>query len=264
MSPSAAKIKLARVSVQSQPAAAVPDTPHQQPTTLEQRFGGLLPAWLRRRWMVVETTIEREVAAFSKSLPTGSRVLDAGAGEGRYREWFRHCRYVGVDLGIGDAGWNYAGLDVLGDLTRLPFPDDAFDAMVNIVVLEHTRQPGVVLMELARTMRPGGRLLLIAPQDWEVHQQPHDYFRFTRFGLEWLLAQAGMSTLRLEPVGGYFTLLARRLFNGLNFFQGGLRWLAFPFVAAVAGFCGLLLPALDGLDRDKRFTLAYVCVAEKK
>jgi SAM-dependent methyltransferase len=191
-------------------------------------------------------------------------VLDAGAGEGRYRDWFRHCRYVGVDLGIGDRRWNYAGLDVLGDLTRLPLPDESFDAMVNVVVLEHTRQPDRVVAELARALRPGGRLLLVAPQQWEVHQQPNDYFRFTRYGLEWLLDQAGLAPLRLEPVGGYFTLLARRMLNGLNFFHGGVRWLAFPIVALVAGGCGLLLPALDALDRDKHFTLAYVCVAEKK
>ena len=214
--------------------------------------------------MVVETAIEREVAAFARSLPPGSRVLDAGAGEGPYRHWFGHCRYAGVDLGIGDARWNYAGLDVQGDLSRLPFPDRAFDALVNIVVLEHTRQPDVVLAELGRVLKPGGRLLLVAPQQWEVHQQPHDYFRFTRYGLEWLLTEAGFSGWRLEPMGGYFTLLARRLLNGLNFFQGGARWLAFPFVAAVACCCGLLLPALDFLDRDKHFTLAYVCVAEKK
>lgn len=214
--------------------------------------------------MVVESVIEDEVTAFSQSLPPGSRVLDAGAGEGRYRDWFRHCRYTGVDLGIGDDHWNYAGLDALADLSRLPFRDNTFDAMVNIVVLEHTRQPDRVVAELARTLKPGGRLLLVVPQLWEVHQQPHDYFRFTRYGLEWLLDQAGLTQVRLDPVGGYFTLLARRMLNGLNFFQGGARWLAFPLVALVAGGCGLVLPALDVLDRDKYFTLAYVCVAEKK
>ncbi len=104
----------------------------------------------------------------------------------------------------------------------------------------------------------------MAPQQWEVHQQPHDYFRFTRYGLEWLLAEAGLTPLRLDPTGGFFTLLSRRLLNSLNFFQGGLRWLAFPFVALLAGGFGLALPALDFLDRDKDFTLAYVCVAEKK
>jgi SAM-dependent methyltransferase len=260
----AANAKLARVSMESVAAAAPLEPTYRESAPLENRFGALLPGWLRRRLMIVETVIESEVAAFSKSLPPDSRVLDAGAGEGRYRDWFRHCRYVGVDLGIGDRQWTYAGLDVLGDLTRLPFPTGAFDAMVNIVVLEHTRQPDRVVAELARALRPGGRLLLIVPQQWEVHQQPNDYFRFTRYGLEWLLDQAGLSPLRLDPVGGYFTLLARRLLNGLNFFQGGARWLAFPLVAIVAGGCGLVLPALDFLDSEKHFTLAYVCIAEKK
>lgn len=264
MSHPIANTKLARASVDSSPAAARAEPLDSKPSTLEHRFGSLLPEWLRRRLMVVESVIEREVAAFSGNLPPGSRVLDAGAGEGRYRDWFRHCRYAGVDLGIGDTRWNYAGLDALADLTRLPFRDGTFDAMVNIVVLEHTRQPDRVMAELARTLRPGGRLLLVVPQLWEVHQQPNDYFRFTRYGLEWLLDQAGLTPVRLDPVGGYFTLLARRLMNGLNFFQGGARWLAFPLVAMVAGGCGLLLPMLDVLDRDRYFTLAYVCVAEKK
>lgn len=264
MSHPVANAKPARVSVERTPTAPVAEPADAESVNLEQRFGGLLPAWLRRRLMVVESVIEREVSAFAESLPPGSRLLDAGAGEGRYRDWFRHCRYVGVDLGIGDGRWNYAGLDVLGDLERLPFPDDAFDAMVNIVVLEHTRRPREVLTELTRSLRPGGRLLLIVPQQWEVHQQPHDYFRFTRYGLEWMLGEAGLAPLKLEPIGGYFTLLARRLLNGLNFFQGGARWLVFPVAALAAGGCGLLLPALDFLDREKHFTLAYVCVAEKK
>lgn len=264
MSHSAANAKLARVSVETSPASPRAESNGPESSTLEHRFGSLLPAWLRRRLMAVESVIEREVDSFSQSLPPGSRVLDAGAGEGRYRDWFRHCRYTGVDLGIGDTRWNYSGLDALADLTRLPFRDGTFDGMVNIVVLEHTRQPDRVVTELARTLKPGGRLLLVVPQLWEVHQQPHDYFRFTRYGLEWLLDQAGLSPVRLDPVGGYFTLLARRMLNGLNFFQGGVRWLAFPLVALVAGGCGLLLPALDVLDRDKYFTLAYVCIAEKK
>lgn len=264
MSHPVANAKLARVSMERSPTAASAAPAGTQPTTLEHRFGSLLPAWLRRRLMVVESVIEREVEAFSRSLPDGSRVLDAGAGEGRYRDWFRHCRYSGVDLGIGDVHWNYAGLDALADLTVLPFRENTFDAMVNIVVLEHTRRPDRVMAELARTLKPGGRLLLVVPQLWEVHQQPHDYFRFTRYGLDWLLDQAGLTPVRLDPVGGYFTLLARRILNGLNFFQGGARWLAFPIVALVAGVCGLLLPTLDVLDRDRYFTLAYVCVAEKK
>jgi len=58
-------------------------------------------------------------------------------------------------------------------------------------------------------------LLLAIPQDWEVHQAPHDYFRYTRYGIEHLLRQAGMEPLRIQPAGGYFRLVSRRLLNAV-------------------------------------------------
>ena len=54
----------------------------------------------------------------ARGLPPGIRVLDAGAGEGRYRRLFREQRYLGVDLAIGDPAWDYGGVDVIADLTR--------------------------------------------------------------------------------------------------------------------------------------------------
>lgn len=230
---------------------------------LEARYGRLLPGWLRRRLMIVESVIESAVAAFAQQLGPGTRLLDAGSGEGKYRRHFEHCRYTGVDLAVGDAAWDYSALDAVGDLSRLPFADGGFDAAVNIVVLEHTREPARVIAELARVLRPGGRLLLVAPLLWEEHQVPHDYFRFTRYGLLRMLEDAGFGEPDIRPIGGFFTVLARRLLNALNFFQGGVRWLLFPLVAAVVGPGALILPVFDGLDRDKRFTLAYVCWAEK-
>jgi len=230
---------------------------------LEQRFGPLTPGFLRRRLMLFEEAVEAAVARLAAELPPQARVLDAGAGEGRHAALFSHCRYTGVDAAIGDPAWDYSRLDALADLTQLPFPDGCFDAILNIVVLEHTREPARVVAELARTLKPKGRLLLVAPHSWEVHQSPHDYFRFTRHGLAWLFSQAGLNNAGIRPVGGYFTLLARRMMNSLNFFQGGARWAAFPFVAAVAVPCAAALPWLDFLDREKNFTLAYLCLAEK-
>ncbi len=230
---------------------------------LEQRFGAWTPGFLLRRLMRVETVIDQAVADLAASLPDAARVLDAGGGEGRHSALFRHCRYMSVDLGVGDNRWDYSGVDAVADLERLPFSDKTFDAALNIVVLEHTKNPQQVICELSRTLRPGGRLLLVAPQQWEVHQHPHDYFRFTRYGLALLLERAGLCADEIEPIGGFFTLLARRLTGALNFFQGGARWLAFPFVAAVAIPAALVLPALDCLDSKKDSTLAYRCLAHK-
>ena len=229
---------------------------------LARRFGRFVPGPLARRLLAVETSIEA-VAEFAAATPPGARVLDAGAGEGRYAGHFAGRRYVGVDLAVGDALWNYAGLDARADLSRLPFADGAFDAALNIVTLEHVPEPLAVLREIARVLRPGGRLLLVAPQQWEVHQAPHDYYRYTRYGLEWLLGRAGFAELRIEPIGGYFTLLARRLVGALNYCQGGARWLLFPFAVLLAVPAALALPSLDVLDSRKDFTLAYRCVARK-
>jgi SAM-dependent methyltransferase len=223
----------------------------------------LLPGSLRRHILHFEGEIEDAVAAFAREIPDGAKVLDAGAGEGQYASWFRSHRYCGVDLGIGDAAWNYGDLDAIADLTHLPFRAGVFAACLNIVTLEHVRDPACVVAEIGRILAPGGRLLLIVPHEWEVHQAPHDFFRYTRYGVEHLLRQAGFTDIEIAPVGGYFRLLARRLLNGLQFFSGGARWLLFAPAALLLAPPALILPALDFLDRERNFTLGYICVARK-
>jgi len=225
--------------------------------------GEYLPRWFRRYVLHFEGAIEDAVSRFSARLPAGCRVLDAGAGEGQYANFFARQRYCGVDLAVGDAAWNYAALDALADLTALPFRANTFDACLNVVTLEHISEPGCALAEISRTLAPGGLLLLIAPHEWEVHQAPHDYFRYTRHGLEYLLKRAPLEIVEIHPVGGYFRLLARRLLNGLQFFSGGWRWLLFVPAAILLVPPALALPLLDPLDRERNFTLGYVCTARK-
>ncbi|HEY1343095.1 MAG TPA: class I SAM-dependent methyltransferase [Bryobacteraceae bacterium] len=223
-----------------------------------------LPRPLRRHILHFEVEIENAVADFARDLPAGARVLDAGAGEGQYASRFARQRYIGVDLAIGDAAWNYGELDAVGDLTALPFRSGAFDAAIHIVTIEHLREPACALAEIARTLAAGGRLLVVAPHEWEVHQAPHDYFRYTRYGLAYLLEKSGFEPDEIRPVGGYFRLLARRLLNGLQFFTGGVRWLCFIPAAILLVPPALILPFFDSLDRDRNFTLGYICTARKR
>ena len=207
-----------------------------------------------------EAAIAAEAEGFAAALAPGSRVLDAGAGEGQYAGRFAGHRYVGVDLGVGDAAWDYRGLHAIADLRALPFPDGAFAGALNVVTLEHVTDPQAVVSELARVLAPGGQLLLIVPHEWEVHQHPHDYFRYTRFGCGLLLERAGLAIDSIVPVGGYFRLLSRRLLSGYKFFPPPLSWFWLMVVAGPA----LLLPLLDGLDRQADYTLGYICRAHKE
>ena len=223
-----------------------------------------LPLPLRRHILHFENEIEDAVAAFARELPAGARVRDAGSGEGQYRHHFVRQRYCGVDLAVGDAAWDYSQVDALADLSALPFRTGTFDAAIHIVTIEHLKEPGCALAEIGRTLATGGTLLIAAPHEWEVHQAPHDYFRYTRYGLAYLLEKGGFEVREMRAAGGYFRLLARRLLNGLQFFTGGVRWLLFLPAAIVLVPPALLLPLLDALDRDRNFTLGYLCTARKR
>jgi SAM-dependent methyltransferase len=231
------------------------------------RYSGLayrLPGPLRRHILHFEAELEDAVAAFARGLPAGARVLDAGAGEGRYARHFARQRYCGVDLAVGDAAWDYSRLDAIADLTALPFRAGAFDAALSIVTIEHLPEPGRALAEMARVLAPGSALLVAAPHEWEVHQAPHDYFRYTRYGMTYLLEKSGWEVREVRAVGGYFRLLARRLLNGLQFFSGGFCWLGFIPAAMLLVPPALILPFFDFLDRERNFTVGYICTARKK
>jgi SAM-dependent methyltransferase len=227
---------------------------------------------MRERIEVNTYELQRFVARAAQGLPAGARLLDAGAGEGRFRSHFARQRYVGVDLAIGQVGWDYGGLDAVTDLLRLPFADASFDAVVCTQTLEHVTEPAQVVGEMARVLRPGGRLYLSAPQSWHQHQKPHDYFRYTSFGLRYLLGQAGLRVESMQPMGGYFWFLSFQLQNVIYWgvgrpargWQRALLWPLKVVLGAVFQVClPLLLFYLDRLDRVKDETFGHTCVATK-
>lgn len=209
------------------------------------------------------TALRKRLEAAARALPQGSMVLDAGAGESVHSSLFQHTRYYTVDKGIGDCTWDYSRVGTIGDIHALPFKTGAFDAVINIQVLEHLQEPGQAIKEMARVLKPGGQLVLTTVMDWEIHQHPNDFFRFTRFGLTYLFDKAGLES-RVEALGGFFWLLAFRLINVLSFFQKGWRWIVFVLLAP---FFGFLLPAilyvLDPLDKKRDYTLGYFCWCRK-
>lgn len=209
-------------------------------------------------------TIAMEVKAAAEQVGDGQIVLDAGAGEARHKRYFTRGRYVALDSGTGDPGWDYSRLDVQGDLECLPLESGAVDCILCMVVLEHTRNPGKVLAEFARILKPGGTLFMVVPFLWEEHQAPNDFQRFTRYGVRRLMEGLPLRIDMLHPMGGFFTVAARRCVNLLAFFQTGWRWILFVPMAPVFGILlPLLLNALDRLDSKQEFSLGFRIRATK-
>lgn len=200
----------------------------------------------------------RQAAA---SLPAGSRVLDAGAGECAYKPLFAHCRYQSVDLAVGESQWNYAHLDFVAPLHALPMADDSYDAVLCTQVLEHVANPLDCLREMRRVLKSGGQLFMTVPMSHPEHQVPYDYYRFTSYGLRLLCEQAGFGELRIVPFGGMFTRWAYELpramaiFPGTGLRRGRLRWQGLalaPLRLAALVLVRVLQHLLLGLERFDR------------
>ena len=208
----------------------------------------------------------RHILAFvrraASATPAGTRLLDAGAGEGPYRALFAHCAYVSSDWSSSPhPGARRA--DIVSPLERLPVDDGAFGAVLCTQVLEHVERPEVVMAELFRVLEPGGTLWLTAPMVGQLHEEPHDFFRYTRHGLRSLAEHAGFSDAQIEPLGGYFTALGVLATNcGVSIGVGtGGRDGARRVLAAVFRGIGRALPALDRIDERRALPVGWSCRA---
>jgi SAM-dependent methyltransferase len=232
-----------------------------------------MPTSPELRTFVRESPIHRAAlaAAVQRSAATlaaGSRVLDAGAGNAPYRALFAHCEYrtqdwtASVHPGARDA-------DFVADLHALPIEDATFDFVLCTEVLEHVAEPTRVLAELARILRPGGGLLLTVPFVFELHEEPHDHYRYTSHALRRLLGDAGFAVDAVEPLTGWFSTLAQMLrHGGLSMRPSDRR--ARPATRAAAfvaqGASVLLAPAarrLDALDERRALPLGWACRATR-
>jgi SAM-dependent methyltransferase len=158
-----------------------------------KRIGRALSAKLTR------ITLDRFIAANASA----GRTLDLGAQNGPYAAHFP--RRVAVDL--HPAG----GVQVRADAHALPFRDGSFEVVLCTEVLEHLLEPQRAIDEMFRVLEPGGRLLLTTRFLFPIHDAPHDYFRFTKYGLRHLLRR--FDELKIEEetdaVGSLAVLIQR-------------------------------------------------------
>jgi SAM-dependent methyltransferase len=97
---------------------------------------------------------------------------------------------------------------VHGDGCAMDFSDASFDTVLSIQVLEHVFEPLGMVREMARVLRPGGKLVLLVPQTSTTHLAPHYYGNFSRWWIERALASSALELVELRPLGGIWSSMA--------------------------------------------------------
>jgi ubiquinone/menaquinone biosynthesis C-methylase UbiE len=214
------------------------------------------------------STRDRWIESVVREIPSGARILDAGAGEQQYKSLCSHLTYISQDFakytGDGDSAglqkktWHAGAVDLVCDITSIPEPDESFDAVMCTEVLEHLPDPLRALRELTRLLKRDGLLILTAPFDSLTHFSPH--FFCTGFGKNYYaywLERLGYAILSMEFNGNYFEYVAQELRRIPAMAQkySGLKagWLSRASSHCILNF----LKRASGLDRGSSELCSY-------
>ena len=194
------------------------------------------------------------------------RFLDVGCGMKPYETLFTDfaTAYIGIDHPVTQKG-SYGSLtraDIFSESATFPLDNSSFDTVVCTQVLEHVSDPFNKISEIARVLKPGGTAVISVPCAWPLHEVPHDYFRYTEFGLKNLLEGADLKIIYQEDHGNAVEALcqiAAELFVAKPGASGFSKfWMyAGSTLLFLVGICGgKLLPS-------RNFTMGLTMVAIK-
>lgn len=190
------------------------------------------------------------------------RVLNVGSGQAeRYRLPTTVTDYVRLDVTAGP------NVDVVGRAEALPFPNASFDAIISTQVFEHVENPEQAAQEVGRVLKNNGTLLITIPQWNELHEEPHDYWRYTRYGLQSLFERHGFKLISMEQRGGYFSMRAQL---GMRFYIDKYRLHRHPLLGRIASkvfsVWGKLAVWRDNHDKstaNRKHTIGWCAVFQK-
>ncbi|MES1219189.1 MAG: class I SAM-dependent methyltransferase [Bacteroidota bacterium] len=141
------------------------------------------------------------------------RLLDVGCGNKPYEIYFKEVvnEYVGCD--IVQSSENI--VDYICPANQLCFEDATFNTIFSTQVLEHVADSKGVIKEAYRVLKKGGYALFTVPFSWELHEEPYDFFRFSKYGLKSLFEEQGFEIISIKANGGKWAAIFQLWLNVL-------------------------------------------------
>jgi len=200
-------------------------------------------------------------------------TLDIGCGSKPYRDLFNKVKeYKGIDFkdysvnkdfSFGKPDYFFS--NEYSKTLILPFKNESFDNVVSFQVLEHHPNPQKLISEMLRVVKKGGCILLTAPFLGGIHEEPHDYQRFTKYGLIELFKPYKCEILEIKEQGALFSTISMFLNEYLNSFAANNKLSYFisvliylPFI--LFSYISLLL---DKIFKSNKILFNYLILVKK-
>lgn len=189
-------------------------------------------------------------------------LIDIGCGKKPYAPALRQLvnKHVGVDH--EGTFHDKSNIDIFGTAYDIPLGDALFDSAICTAVLEHLEEPEQALRECFRVLKPGGKAIYSVPFIWHLHEEPRDFFRYSKFGLKHLFEKTGFNVIDIVPLSGFWvTFLQLQIYYFKRFDRGVLKTLRlFKLFAWILQKIGAIL---HRFDRSYKWTWMYIVVAQK-
>lgn len=150
-----------------------------------------------------------------KVLDFKGELLDIGCGKMPYKDYIvansNITDYIGLDIETAIIYDADIKPDYIWNGITMPFKDSVFNNAFGTEVLEHCPEPEIVLKEVLRVLKPGGTFFFTVPFLWNLHETPHDEYRYTPYSLERHLSNVGFRDIEIKATGGWHASLAQML-----------------------------------------------------
>lgn len=129
-------------------------------------------------------------------------LLDAGCGEKPYSLIYEKLTEKSIGVDVEYCIHDQKAVDVFASLDQLPFSDYMFDTVLCTNVLEHVAENEKAFSELSRVLKNNGYMILSVPFLYPTHEVPHDYYRYSVYGLAYQMKKNGLTIKKIIPLGG--------------------------------------------------------------
>lgn len=189
-------------------------------------------------------------------------LIDIGCGKKPYRDILDPL--VTEHIGVDHEGTFHdkSNIDLFGTAYEIPVQNDQFDSAICTAVLEHLEEPELAIRECYRVLKPGAHAVYSVPFIWHLHEEPRDFYRYSKYGLEYLFEKSGFSIVEMVPLSGFWvTFLQLLLYYFKRFDKGLLKTLRIHRI--LSWIIQKIAFGLHQYDKSYKWTWMYIVVVQK-